>query len=679
METVATHSLTPWSRITARVDVRAAAVWLLAGGLVLYLAVDGGGYDLIVRNQAGVVVWWMVIVGAAAGVLPVGRLGSLAWAGLALFGAFAIWTALASTWSISSERSLQELSRVACYLGVLILALAVHRDRESAMRHTIAAVGSAVAVVAGLAVLSRLRPDMFAGSGQTAAFLAGTHGRLAWPLNYWNGLAALMALGLPLLLAIATSARTLRSQALAAGAIPLTALCAYLTFSRGGALAAGAAVIVFVALAADRIPKLATMLVTAAGSAVLIAGAVHRDAIEKGLTNATAHDQGSTLLVAVVLVCVGVTVVQVGIGLAACHGTPPRMLQISPRTARIVLIAGLVAALAIALAAGAPSRLSHAWTDFKKPVATGLHTNSLGRFGVVNGNGRYQLWQVAGHVAGLHPARGSGPGTFQLLYQPRAPTADHVINAHSLYLETLDETGAVGLALLVGFFVVVIAAGIATIVRSRHETRTQAAGVIAAVVAFLFSAAVDWVWQIPALPVAVLLLSAAVLVPSRRAGLGGEERRRAGIGAIAVRVGMVVVGLLCLVAIGVPLATTNDVRQSQAAAAAGNTTLALADAVKAARVEPGASSPWLQEALVLEAQGKVPAAAAAAQRAIDNEPANWQNWLVLSRIDAERGDATGSVAAYRRARELYPRSLLFAPRPSQARTSARPRAAAARR
>jgi hypothetical protein len=679
MESVATHSLTPWSRITARIDVRAGAIWILAGGLVLYLAVDGGGYDLIVRNQAGIVVWWVVIVGAAAGVLPVGRLGRVAWAGLALFGAFAIWTALASTWSISSERSLQELSRVACYLGVLVLGLAVHRDRESAVRHTIAAVGAAVALVAGLAVLSRLRPETFTSAGQTAAFLAGTHGRLGWPLNYWNGLAALMALGLPLLLAIATSARTLRSQALAAGAIPLSALCAYLTFSRGGALAAGAAVIVFVALAADRIPKLATMLVAGAGSAVLIAGAVHRSAIEKGLTNATADHQGATLLVAVVLVCVGVAVVQLGIGLAVRHGTPPRLLQIPPRPAAIALVVVLILVVGGALAAGAPSRLSHAWTNFKKPAAAGLHVNTLERFGVVSGNGRYQLWQVAGQVAGLHPLRGSGPGTYQLLYQPRAPNGAYVVNAHSLYLETLDDTGAVGLSLLVGFFVLVIGAAVAMVVRAAHEIRTRAAAVTAAIVAFLFSAAVDWVWQIPALAVAVLLLAAAVLMPSRRVESGAEETRRAGRGVIAVRAGMVLAGLLSLVAIGVPLAATNAVRQSQDASAQGNLTLALTDAQRAARVEPGASSPRLQEALVLEAQGRLPEAAAAARRAIDNEPANWQNWLVLSRIDAERGDPTGSVAAYRRARALNPRSPLFATRGSSPRSSARPRAAAARR
>jgi hypothetical protein len=99
-------------------------------------------------------------------------------------------------------------------------------------------------------------------------------------------------------LAIATSARTLRAQAAAAAALPMMALCGYLTFSRGGAIEATAALLVFMALAPDRIPKLATLLVAAAGSAALIAGAVHRSAVERGLTNAAAHHEGASLLIA---------------------------------------------------------------------------------------------------------------------------------------------------------------------------------------------------------------------------------------------------------------------------------------------------------------------------------------------------------------------------------------------
>ncbi len=307
---------------------------------MLYLGFDGGGYDIVVRNQVGLVVWWIVLIGAAAGVLPVSRFARVAWAGLALFGVFVVWTAIASTWSLSSERSLEELSRVAAYLGLLLLGISIHRDRAVALHHTVHAVGAAIVVIASFAVISRLFPNSFPAAHVTNAFLAGTQGRLSWPLNYWNGLAALVAFGAPLVFACATSARTLLMQGLAAAALPLLALCGYLTFSRGGVLASGVAIIAFIALAPDRIPKLVTGVVAAGGGAILIAGAHHRHALENGLTNHVAAVQGRQLAVAVVIVCVGVGLAQVGIGLAARHGTLPRLLRVSRQRARGIASSG---------------------------------------------------------------------------------------------------------------------------------------------------------------------------------------------------------------------------------------------------------------------------------------------------------------------------------------------------
>ncbi len=655
MESVIARATTSRLGVTARVDARAAWIWALTLVLVLFLGLNGGGYDLVVRNDAGVVVWWGVLLGAAAGVLPVARLSRTGWAAVALFAGFVVWTAIASTWSISSERSLEELSRVACYLGVLVLALLTYGDRRRALRHAVAAVAAAIVVIALIALLSRLRPGIFAGSQTTVTLLPGSHARLSWPLNYWNALGALVALGLPLLLSIATSARTLAAQAAAAAAIPAMALCGYLTFSRGGAIAAAAALIVFIALVPDRIPKLATLLTVAAGSAALIAGAVHRHAIEQGLTGATARHEGATLLVAMILVCAGVALAQVGIALAARHGTPPKLLQISPRRASVLLAGAVGIGLVAALALHAPERLSHAWRAFKQPETAALHQDTLARFGVLSGNDRYLYWKTAIDALPGHLLRGWGPGTFQLIWLPRAPISNYVRNAHSLYIETLVEVGLIGLLLLAGFLLLVFGTAIRRVAKSTLAVRAQAAGVAAACMAFLVSAASDWIWQVPVLPVALLLLAAAVLAPAERAAV---LRQRAG-GGWALRAGIAVTAVASLVAIGVPLATTNALRRSQAEAAAGNNGAALTDARSAIRLEPGSVSAQLQVALVLEVQGRFAQAAVAAQSATAAEPQNWQPWLVLSRLDAEAGRPRAAVAAYRRARALNPQSPLF--------------------
>jgi O-Antigen ligase len=664
MESVAVQSAAPWSRALRRVDVGAVRTWALAGGLVLYLGLEGGGYDIVVRNQVGVVLWWVVAVCTIWGILPRTRLTRSAWTALALFAGFVTWTALASTWSLSSERSLQELSRVACYLAILLLAVSIHRDRERAVRQTVDALGAAIAIVATLAVVSRLVPGSFPASHVTATFLGGARGRLNWPLNYWNGLAALIALGLPLLLSIATSARTLRAQAAAAGSLPLLAVCGYLTFSRGGAIASAVAVAAFLALAPNRIPKLATMLVGAAGGAVLIVGVVHRKAVDQGLTNHAAAVQGRQLLVAVLLVCGGAALAQAGIGLAGRHGSLPRVLRVSRGTARGLFVGAVVVAVIAALAAGAPTRVSHAWNDFKHQRTTNQPLQV--RFGSTAGNGRYDMWRIGVDSTSGHLLGGTGPGTFQLLWEPRAPYYSYVINAHSLYVETLAELGVVGIALLLGFLGLVLAAAVRAVSRSEHDDRARAAGATAALLAFAVSAIVDWVWQLPVLPAAFLLLAATVLVPVSRAGSGtvlarGAEPERIATTrpSLALRAGLVTAALACLAAIAIPLATATAVRRSQAAVLQGDYSLALSDARSGTRIEPGAASAQLQVALVLELRHDIPDALRAALNATRDEPENWSGWLVLSRLQAESGRSRASVASYRRARSLNPRSPLF--------------------
>jgi O-Antigen ligase len=666
METVVARTASPFPPLPARIDFAVARIWLLCGGLVAYLAIDGGGYDIVVHSQASIVVWWVALLGAAWGLLPTARLSRAAWAALALFGGFVVWTALASTWSLSSERSLVALSLVAGYLGVLVLGIAVHRDREQAIRHTVGAVACAIVLVAVLALASRLRPGLFAGSDQTASYLPGAQQRLAWPLNYWNALAALLGLGLPLLLSLATAARTIRAQAAAAAAVPIVVLCGYLTFSRGGLLAFAAGLIVFVALAPDRVPKLVTVAVTGGAGAALIAGVVHRSAVEHGLSTAAARDQGTQMILPIILACAGAALAQVAIGLAARHGRRPRALMISVRQARWAIGAGIVLVIVVALALGAPSHLSHAWHDFKQSRSPSLRQDDLQRFGKVSGNGRYDYWRAAlQSTANGHLLQGNGPGTFQLLWLPRAPFFSYVENAHSLYFETLAEVGLVGLILLVGFFVLVIARGIAVVVGSRDEARARAAALTAATVAFTVSAASDWIWQVPALPTAFLLLAAALLAPAPRRTDSASEpepgtrRGSSGVATVALRAGIIVLALACVVAVAVPLGTTNNVRRSQAEAGANELPQALNDAYTAARIEPGAASPQIQIALVLEAQGSRGAALMHARQAVNDEPANWSSWLVLSRLEAETGRAAGALHAYRQARSLNPRSPVF--------------------
>ena len=555
----------------------------------------------------------------------------------------------------SAERSLQELSRVACYLGLLLLAISIHRERERAVKHTVHAIAASVVLVACLALASRLRPDLFPAAHQTASFLPGTQGRLGWPLNYWNALAALLALGLPLLLAIATSARTLPAQAGAAAAIPIVTLCGYLTFSRGGAVAAGVGLLAFFVFSPERLAKLATALVAAAGSAALILATVHRAAIEQGLTNGVARHQGETLLVALVVVCAGVALAQTGVGLAVRHGTPPRWLTFTPGRARALLLGAVAVCVVVALLAGAPARVSHAWQSFKHPsaacAASGLDWALRNRqrqraLRLLEGGSRRHRCTPARRLRRRHvpaPVGATGPVLQLRPERALAVCGDACGDRHRRRRPARRRSSCRCSGRRPG-----------SCTRSRYEARVRAAGLTGALIAFCVAAASDWIWQVPAVPAAFLLLAAAVFAPPSRSAAGP----RAG-GSLTLRLGAIAVAIAALVAIAIPLATVSTVRASQAAVLSGNPARALADARAAVRLEPGAASPQIQLALVLELQGDVPDALAAARSATIDEPGNWSGWLIVSRLEAEAGHPAASLAAYGRSRSLNPRSPLF--------------------
>ena len=204
------------------------ATWLLGFGLTLFLALEGGGYDSVIRDQVGIVVWWIAVVGLLAGALPVRKPGMLSLAGIALLAGFALWTATSLIWTESVERTTNDLARVLTYLGIFVLAVMIRGPRGA--RQMATAVGSCIALVSLIALVSRLQPSLIPEATEAAEILGGGRGRLAYPLNYWNGLAELMAIGLPLMLFVATSTRSRALRAVAGGLIPAVGLALFLDF-----------------------------------------------------------------------------------------------------------------------------------------------------------------------------------------------------------------------------------------------------------------------------------------------------------------------------------------------------------------------------------------------------------------------------------------------------------------
>jgi O-antigen ligase len=664
-----------------RVDGPAVSAWTLAFTLVTYLALRGGGYDIVVRSEVAIAVWWIVLLGALAGILPA-RIGIWGWIAIGLLAAFAAWTGLAIGWSESAEQSVIEVGRIAAYLGVLVLAIAI--QGRTAARHTVNGLTCAIGLVTVLAVLSRLHPQAFGGEHHFRFLGPSSTRKLSYPLNYWNALADFAAMGVPLLLTAAVGARQIAARALAAATLPLSAVCIYLTISRGGAIAVGVGVGVFLLLVPRRLETVATLLVASAATAVLLRAISDRPAVTSGLASHAATSQGTTIVWMSLIVCTAVALFQVAITRASRSLDRPHVL--APDRATMAKRALLVAAVAVvlAVAAGVPSNLDHAWHDFKQPngvVVPGNQNSVFSRLDAANGNSRYQFWQAAVHAYETDPWRGIGPGTFQFWWAEHATVDGFIRNAHSLYFETLAETGIIGFALLGGLLSWFAGIAVFRALREPPGLRIQLAGASASFAVFLFAAAVEWVWQLAAVAAAALILGAVIVAgrpdaadesdaaygmdrpepdagwdPPTNAGesVGEKLRRR-----LIPRAVLAVLALAALGAVLVPLAGQLAIRDSQAAAAQGHLEVAFEDSIAAQRLEPYAASAHLQEALVLEAAGELRAAADAARVATTDSPTDWTMWLTLARIDARRGATGAAVIALRRARQLNPRSTLF--------------------
>jgi hypothetical protein len=621
--------------------------WTLGFAPLILLGFSGGGYGIVIRSQAGIAVWWIIALGVLVGALRPAMPSRRALVAVLLLAALGVWTWIDIIASESSERTLAEAARIATYLGVFLLGLmAIDRRRAPAVALGVA---SGVGVIALLAVLSRLQPEIFPAN-QTGQFLLIAQHRLNWPLNYWNGLAALCALGIPVLLALAAGHARIVVRGVAAAFVPVLALCIDLTISRGGIAAAFVGVVALLALAPNRLRVLAALGVTGAASALLIAAAAQRGLVHADLADGAARSQGNELTIVMAVVAAGAGFMQIGLGLLESVRVSAET-RFSSRQVGVATGVGAVLALVVLIAAGGPALVAGAWDQFKSPAAQDSiqSNNDPSRLGSLSSNGRFELWGVALDSMKADPLAGTGPGTYEFTWLRDTTIGGTVLDAHSLYLELGSEAGVPALLLGAAFILSLLSAGW-TLRRLDAPTRLLLAGLLASICAFAFSAAVDWVWELSVIPIGVCLLAAAAFTLGRVDDQGttrpAQTRGRMGVAAAAV----VPLGLLAVV-----LAGASSVQQSRASVRSGNLATALAHAVDAHAVDTGAATPLVQSALVREAGGDYFGAAADARRATLREPQNWRTWLVLSRLDARIGNPDAAVSAFRRARSLNPR------------------------
>jgi hypothetical protein len=396
---------------------------------------------------------------------------------------YCAWTFASTIWSDAAVRSAVEFDRALLYLLAMLLGASAAFTPER-IRWVVRLTLAGAFVVCLAAFISRTLPDVL----ETARTVSDD--RLSFPLTYWNNLGLLASLGLILSVALATDrAEGLFSRMLSAASAPLFAATLVLTFGRGPAAAGIAGLVVL--LVFGRGPGMLAGLIATVPAVAL---AVYR-ALDAGLlateryASPAGMDQGQDL--AVVVVVAGILAATLVLVLRPLDRRLPGSLP------RAVTVTGVVALIAIlvagAVAIDAPRRLGDAYDRFlvDTDVDPGQQRD---RFVDAGNNGRLDHWRVAVDGFKAEPVRGSGAGTYELVWNRERPESQHIRDAHSLYLEVLAELGVVGLALLVTVLVSLLV-GFGR--RVRGPARGPAAGLLAAGVAWVLEAGVDWSWEMP--------------------------------------------------------------------------------------------------------------------------------------------------------------------------------------
>jgi O-Antigen ligase len=185
---------------------------------------------------------WVTISFAALAVVGLTRTEAIAYQGLLLLCALVAvvgWTALSLTWTISRQRTLDEVERSALILVATAALLVVARTARSLVAGTIA----------GTATLGLVALVLYARAQDVSRF-EGT--LLFRPVGYANGLGAIVAIGLALTVVAAGEELPVAARAGATAAAALLAGALVLTESRGAILALAVGIVAAVALVPDR-------------------------------------------------------------------------------------------------------------------------------------------------------------------------------------------------------------------------------------------------------------------------------------------------------------------------------------------------------------------------------------------------------------------------------------------
>lgn len=670
----------------AQPSSRAPAALLLALLLLLAYAVFSHGASSSpeeTRVQLALALGALLVVVA----LTTGRSGivltapPLARASVVLLFAFGAWCGLSLLWTVAPEETWRDVNRAFAYALIAGLGLVVGGSTPRAIERLATGWLLLAMVVALYGLGSKAIPGVNV-LGLVDFNQTGVVARLRVPLDYWNALALLLAMAVPVAVRIAVDrTRTWQVRTGAVLAAHLLVLDLGMTYSRGGVLAGVVVIAVLTALGRDRLRGLIVIAVALGTAAAPLTLAFTKDGIsESGVSLGTRIHDGR-LLAAVVLVTAVALIGLVRVLLMYEH----RVVWSAARTrslGRLAVVA--VAAVLLVGTAGAtvttrglPGSVHNAVRSFTVPTQDKQLDPS--RLATTTSGNRWVWWQEAVGGFSDRPFGGWGAGSFPVTHLQYRTNAIGVTQPHSVPLQFLTETGLIGFLLAYGGFGLLLVAAVRRI-RALPEGRERELGValLAAVAAWLVHGAYDWDWDIPGLslpPVlflGVLAGGAMARRPDARAVgaapavvfLDPERESHLRPGAL---VGIVVatVALFAFATSAIlPAWSASKSDSAQEAIGGDNVTdeqlrAAAAKADLAARLDPLSIEPLLVSVIIAQRRGRFLDAREDLLEAVKRQPDSWRAWSQLAAQAFSLADREGFKDATARALELDPHSPLL--------------------
>ena len=608
--------------------VRRAVTLALPGALTVWFGFNAGGFFVAAPALAALVVACVLLVHLTTADRPLEGVSPMLIAVLVAFGSFAAWILLSSSWSGAAGRTLAEYDRALLYFLILVLFGLLPRSADS-LRWILRGIAAAFVVLSGAGFLARALPTLVSVD---QSFIAD---RLSYPTTYSNTTGLCAGLGLVLCAALTSDAREHRVvQVCAAAALPLTAATLVLTLSRGGMLASVAGLLVFAVAGRPRVAAsafLSSALPTAAAAAVAYASDT---LLSDTPTAPEAVSEGRLLAVVVAAAALIAAALRYGLGpfdrwLALRRAAPTRR-QIA-RLSAVALVFVLVSSAGL----NVPGAVGRQFDRFVDDDSGAALQDGRERLASPGNNGRLDLWGAAIDMFEEDPLRGRGAGSFQAEWLQRRPAQDDAVDAHSLFVETLAETGIVGI-LLLGCAVLLALVGLGR--RARGPDRVIYAAALAAVVVWVMRSAIDWDWEMPVVTAWVFAVAgvgvAAGPATPPRGGLGRGARVAAGL-----------VVLVLLVTPAQLAQSQSRLNQAVDALKANRCERSIGLSLQAAELVPSRPEPFELLAYCNSRLGRHDLAERAASTAIDRNPGLWEYHYDLALVRAAAGEDPRAAAA----------------------------------